>query len=176
MSQQEHEEFLQKICEEVDKITEQYLPDDLSPEDVEINVRLLTGKNPLGESIRLLGNSIFVRLHSIKFDTPPVTPGQRSLHRSDKFLGRDTSWVNLEHISSLYPGKDIDIEGRQTKTCFVCIMEETVYRITGTCEEFFDSIHTPLMCYATESHAAPPLSQEDKSQGRTENDALLSNV
>ena len=180
----EHEQFLQRICDEVDKLTEQYLPANLSPEDVQINVRLITGKNSLGDRIRLLGNAIFIRLDSIKFDTPPVIPGQRSLHRSDKFLGIDTLWVNIEHISSLYPGKTIDIEGSQTKTCYISIMEENIYRVSGTCEEFFEDIHTPLVQYyadtqapaSQDDHRAAEAAEEGEAQERVEDDSLLQNL
>lgn len=182
----EHEEFLQKICDEVDKLTEQYLPANLSPEDVQINVRLITGKNSLGDHIRLLGNAIFVRLDSIKFDTSSLHPGQRSLHRSDKFLGMDIIWVNIEHISSLYPGKTIEIEGYQTKTCYISIMEENMYRVSGTCEEFFEDIHTPLVQYYADTQTPPSqddnskveeeAEEEGKAQERSEDDSLLQNM
>lgn len=143
-----HEEFLQRIVDEVDRMVDEYCPEDLTPDDIQVTIKVTQGKHPLGDKIRLLGSSIMVRLETIKYDIPTLNPGQRGISRSDKFLGFDTLWVNIEHISSLYPGKTLDIEGSYAKTCFVSVMEENLHRIVGTCEEFFDSVQTPLMDFA----------------------------
>ena len=159
----EHEDFLKRICDEVDRITEEYLPKDMSAEDIQVNVRLITNKdaNPLGEHIRLIGTSIFVRLDSIKFDTPPLSPGQRSFNKGlDKFLGFETVWMHLEHMSSVAPGKDIEINGQLHHTCNVSVMEESLFRIVGTCEEFFDGIQDPIMEYVTQSSATTETSKD----------------
>jgi hypothetical protein len=160
--EQEHAEFLQRVCDEVDRLTKEFLPDDLDPEDVQVNVRFVTGKNPLGNRIRLVGNTVMVRLDVIKYDTPPPQPGlKRQMDQLDKYLGVDPIWVNLEHISSVYPGKDIFIDGKRKKTTFVSLMEENLFRIEGTCEDFFDSVHDPLSAYMTSRedstrHSSPP--------------------
>ncbi len=154
LSMNEHEQFLQNICDVVDVFIAEHLPSDLSLEDIQVNIKLITGKNPLGTSIRLLGSTVFARLETIKFDTPSTNPGQRAISRMDKFLGLDVIWVNIDHLSSVYPAKDMDIYGKTTKTCYVSIMDESLFRLQGTCEEFFERIQTPLMDYLTKVNAS----------------------
>ena len=174
----EHHAFLQLICDEVDKLTAKHCPIDISPGNIQVNIKILTGKNPLGDHIRLLGNAVMVRLDTIKYDIPPLTAGRpRDIHQRDKFLGFEPLWVNLEHMSSAYPGKDIEIEGKIVNTCHVSIMEDNAFRIQGTCEEFFDSIHVPLMEYLEsqqhsheyeyEEDSYEPVSGEPKRIGGT---------
>jgi hypothetical protein len=143
-----HEEFLQRLVDEVDRMVDEYCPEDLTPDDIQVNIKVTQGKHPLGENIRLLGSSIMIKLETIKYDTPSLNPGQRGISRNDKFLGFDALWVNVEHLSAVYPGKTIEIEGSYVKTCFVSLMEENVYRIVGTCEDFFESVQTPLVEFA----------------------------
>ena len=149
----EHDAFLQKICEEVDRLTKEHLPTDLSPDDLRVHIRLVTGKNPLGERLRVMGSSLFVKLDVIKFDAPSSTPGQKSYHKIDKYLGMDIIWVHVEHITAIYPGKEIEIDGQLTRTCYVTIMEDSLYRIPGTCEDLFDSVQEPLMEYTASASA-----------------------
>ncbi len=145
---EQHEQFLQRVCSEVDRITAEYLPEGLSLEDVHTHVRIIVGKNPLGENLRVLGNDLFVRLETINFDKSSSLPGQRtSQQKGDKFLGKEIFWVRVEHISSICPGKKMEIDGSQSDTCYVSVMEEQSFRIKGTCEEFFDFIQDPLTKY-----------------------------
>lgn len=155
---QQHDILLQKICEELDRIVEANLPDGLTPADVRVNVRFSTDKNPLGDHIRLLGNTIMICLRTLSYDTLNTTiPGQRGVNRGagDKFLGIDPIWVNVEHLGIIYPGKDMVVNGQMTPTCYVSLIEEHVYRVAGTCEEFIDSIHYPLVEYAESAYLNP---------------------
>ena len=154
MMSQEHDDFLKRICNEVDRITEEFLPSDLCAEDIEVNVRLITNKNanPLGDKIRIIGNTVFLRIDSIKYDAPALSPGQRAFNKGlDKFLGFETVWMNLEHLSSVSPGKDLEIDGQLRHTCHISIMEDSLFRIVGSCIDFFDSIQDPLMEYLTQT-------------------------
>lgn len=164
----EHHAFLQLVCDAVDRLTEEHCPKGLNPQDIKINIKLVTGNNPLGDHIRLLGNAVMVKLTSIKWDSPPLVAGvPRNQQRLDKFLHFEETWVNLEHMSSASPGKDIDIEGRRVKTCYVAIMEDSLFRIQGTCEEFFDSIHFPLVEYLesqNQSHSDDEADDQTKEE------------
>lgn len=147
--------FLQQICEEVDKLTTTLCPEGLNKEDIQVHIRFVIGDSPLGKNIRVLGNSVMIRLESIKYDDP-VVGSPRSVagaHRrgGDKFLGYDIVWVNMGHISSVYPGKDLWIEENKTQTFYIVLMEESTFRLRGTCEGFFDSITEPLSEYFSQS-------------------------
>jgi len=86
---------------------------------------------------RVIGHAVYIRLENIRYDTPGMHTGGRSL-TGERFLGRDVVWVNSEHITSISPGKAIEINGRMVPTVNISIMEENFYRIDGTCEELLD--------------------------------------
>lgn len=165
------EEFLIFLAKKVDELADEYMPEDINLKEYDIRIRFVTKKNPLGDYLRLVGNSIFIRLDTIKYDSPPLHPAG-SKNRSDKFLGFDPIWVTVEHITSVAPGKDMDINGTLTKTCHVSIMEESLFRIPGTCETFFASIQDPINEYTTSSEEKP-VKIEDVD---TDDDALLSDL
>lgn len=142
------DEFLTFICDSVTKLAEENLPEGMVLDEYDINIRFVKKNNPLGDHLRLMGQALFVRLDTIKYDTPPAGPGSKQFGKLDKFLGEDILWINVEHITSVYPGKDMEIEGVLTKTCFVSIMEESAFRVRGSCESFFSSINDPLSEYA----------------------------